>query len=345
MRTLVSFSVILLIVWMTLYFFSKKRTNQIEFLDKTHTNILKGYAIMFVIFGHVGQYCSVNGVEYPAGVGVSIFLVLSGYGIMKSTQNYGLKYFWRKRLFRVFVPYVIAETMFILLCRPKIKPIAFFMDVTLLKPLHPFGWYLHYILICYVLFYIITRFVQSDRNRIALILMIFAGWFFLKSFLWIDDVPFLQARQMLAFPIGVIFAVYPRRGGILKKVSNSIIIILVATILYGTLHLSCASGMPLVLYNILTLGTCTFCALGVIGIVYKLSFLQNYGLAIVSAVSFELYIVHGYFVSILLENGGTWGLIKFIGCTIICTVILYLCTENINKKVKCRCQTVRSERA
>jgi membrane-bound acyltransferase YfiQ involved in biofilm formation len=72
---------------------------------------LKGVAILAVIFGHVGYYLSSDTrFLYPlsimAGVGVNLFLFLSGYGLTLSNEEKPLSsiQFYRKRLGRLFIP-------------------------------------------------------------------------------------------------------------------------------------------------------------------------------------------------------------------------------------------------
>lgn len=57
----------------------------------------------------------------------------------------------------------------------------------------------------------------------------------------------------------------------------------------------------------MALGTCTICALGIIGLTYSLKFLQNRGMMIISSISFEIYIVHGYFIDMLSNTKNAWG--------------------------------------
>ncbi len=57
MKNLVIFSFMLLGIWTVLFSGSSSSKKEIiKFLDFNHTNILKGYAILAALFGHVGQY-------------------------------------------------------------------------------------------------------------------------------------------------------------------------------------------------------------------------------------------------------------------------------------------------
>lgn len=309
MKNLIIFSIMLLGMWTILFIISSSsKKESIKFLDFNHTNILKGYAILAVLFGHVGQYSGVNGIEYPAGVGVSLFLILSGYGITLSVNKNGLNKFWIKRFSRVLVPYILAELIFLIVQGKALSFTNVIMDFSLLKPLHPFGWYLHYILVCYILFYVVWKVGKTDKQKIILLIALAATWFFIKSIVFIDEPFFLAARQMLAFPIGVFIG--------MKKLEDpewsmkniiSIGLIVSSTAMYVLLHLPYLDNLPILLYNLFALGTCTICALGIIGFTYSLKFLQNKGMVIIASFSFEIYIVHGYFIESLSNTGNVLG--------------------------------------
>ena len=89
-------------------FFSVKKEHRPFELSPDHTNQLKGIAIMMVIFSHIGYFLdSGKTFLYPlsvaGGVGVNIFLFLSGYGLTLSElkHHHGILGFYLKRLRRV----------------------------------------------------------------------------------------------------------------------------------------------------------------------------------------------------------------------------------------------------
>lgn len=336
MKSLAIFAIMLLGLWCILFvesLLSKKES--IEFLDFNHTNILKGYGIFAVLLGHVGQYAGVNGIEYPAGVGVSLFLILSGYGITLSVQKKGMDGFWIKRFSRVFVPYILAEVVFMILRAKYISIGDVILDFALLKPLHPFGWYLHFILICYILFYIVWKIGKTDRQKVILLMGLFGVWFLLKSLVFIDEPFFLEARQMLAFPIGVAIGLRQLESRQYdSKKGSSLASIVGSTFLYALLHLPYLDNISIVLYNFMALGTCTMCALGIIGLTYSFRVLQNKGMIIVSSISFEIYIVHGYFIDIVSNSKNVWGAVEFISLTIVGSILLKYFTDIICKRRK-----------
>lgn len=85
----------------------------------------------------------------------------------------------------------------------------------------------------------------------------------------------------------------------------------------------------------MALGTCTICALGIIGLTYSLKFLQNRGMMIISSISFEIYIVHGYFIDMLSNTKNAWGgTVEFIFWTTAGNVLLKCFTDFICKRGK-----------
>lgn len=158
-------------------------------LDRTATTKMKAMAIILVVISHVsfvlfGRLFFVC----PAGaLGVSTFLILSGYGLMESFKQHGLDGFWRKRLSRVLVPYLIFLLVY---C-------AYRMVVNGEFPIFNLRyWFVEYIVIWYVLFYFIMKYCQKCR---WLLLSIAAIAIFLLM-------PCLQAQQSLSFMAGILIS-------------------------------------------------------------------------------------------------------------------------------------------
>ena len=129
--------------------------------DKNVTNIIKGFAILLIVIGHADSKIRNAGIDHPllllcspfGALGVGLFLVCSGYGLEKSYQKFGLQGFWKKKIINIFFPYFLVECIGFFFHR-DITILDFMLDVTMLYPLHPFGWYMQYLLIWYVAFYI-----------------------------------------------------------------------------------------------------------------------------------------------------------------------------------------------
>lgn len=158
-------------------------------LDRTATTKMKAMAIIMVVISHVsfvlfGRLFFVC----PAGaLGVSTFLILSGYGLMESFKLHGLDGFWRKRLARVLVPYLIFLLVY---CAYRWLANDEFPIFNLRY------WFVEYIVIWYVLFYFIMKYCLKCR---WLLLSIAAIAIFLLM-------PCLQAQQSLCFMAGILIS-------------------------------------------------------------------------------------------------------------------------------------------
>lgn len=145
-----------------------KVESDVNWMGKECTTGLKGLAVLMVVWGHIGACLHVSGIQFIGGVGVSIFLILSGYGLEKSYTNNGLKKFWTKKLIKIFIPFWIIELIgSIATCDFDIK--NYILDVLFLKPGTAYGWYMGYLFICYCLFYIYKtliekKIVKDDRG-------------------------------------------------------------------------------------------------------------------------------------------------------------------------------------
>lgn len=109
------FTVVLAVVFL---FFSRRRSIT-EWFPSSLTVELKGLAILMIVLSHIG-YFLVNDHEFlwplsiMAGVGVNLFLFLSGYGLTASQLKTDLApgQFYKRRLPKLFLPFWL---MFIVL--------------------------------------------------------------------------------------------------------------------------------------------------------------------------------------------------------------------------------------
>lgn len=111
---------VVIFVFVLLISIRRKKDNGLFSLGLTRE--LKGLAILAIIFSHVGYFLSDNHnflfpLSIMAGVGVNLFLFLSGYGLTISSlrEEFKIGEFYKKRLLRLFVPFWIILAIFLLL--------------------------------------------------------------------------------------------------------------------------------------------------------------------------------------------------------------------------------------
>lgn len=87
----------------------------IDFMSMEYTDILRCIAIFMVMMQHLAGFILDSRYFTPfGGAGVCIFLIISGYGLTKSSQKKGLKDFWKKKFFRVFFPWLLVWSVTLL---------------------------------------------------------------------------------------------------------------------------------------------------------------------------------------------------------------------------------------
>ena len=192
------------------------------FFGKSRTEELKGFAILAIIFSHIGYFLvSDHSFLYPfsilAGVGVNLFLFLSGFGLTLSALKDPLPVldFYKKRLSKLFLPMwlvviLLISADFIFLNRSYSgltivqALLGFFPYADIFKSLDSPLWYFSLIFFYYLIFPLL--FWKRFAYLCPLFLWLVA-YLILKINLPINpDVLNLYRRHLIAFPLGVLFA-------------------------------------------------------------------------------------------------------------------------------------------
>lgn len=184
-----------------------QETGKYQRMDRNYTTAIKGFSILNVVWAHSGAMLSVGGVQFIAGIGVALFLMCSGYGLEASYEKNVLVGFWKKRLLGVCLPFWAVELIG-LLATGTFSIKSYLLDFCFLKPATGYGWFMGYIVICYLIFYAVKRLIKNSRMQTVALFGAAAIWFVLESVYFANpNMSFLRARQMLSFPAGVLLAV------------------------------------------------------------------------------------------------------------------------------------------
>ena len=269
---------------------------------------------MMVVIGHIGQAIPGLRIFTPLGaMGVGVFLLCSGYGIEKSFEKNKRQKYWYKRIVNVWLPYAIIE----LLALPihlEMGWQAILKDFTLIQPLHPFGWYMRFLFVWYILYY-----VFSWADKYKLLLLNLAAFIVYVAF---DS---LHAQNAFSIAIGVAMAQIRTIENLWKKryiwigLAMSVLLFFTRDYVknnYQDMHL---------LWNTVSLLYYVALIMTVV-IGYKTLSVQNAnfpytGVAIIGDFSYELYLTHGYAYQVLITPASIIMVTKFV---LICITITYL---------------------
>ena len=209
----------LFLLALILTFRKKKDTAEVFSVDLTQE--LKGLAILAIVFSHIG-YCLVSDHRFlfpltiAAGVGVNLFLLLSGYGLTVSALSKKMSplQFYRRRLSKLYIPFWLVFLVFLALdffINNRAYSLAyigqsllgFFPSANIFDLNSPF-WYFTWIIFYYLLFPLVFSRKYPWLSAIALYLAGYSLISWHPAFL--DNVMWLYKVHILAFPLGVLIA-------------------------------------------------------------------------------------------------------------------------------------------
>ena len=293
-------------------------------MDREYTTALKGISMLTILWCHVGQRYDIRGIQFIGSVGVSLFILFSGYGLKLSVEANGLKHYWKKRIIHVAMPYWIAEAVG-LYASGRLTLKRYLLDCLFIEPAIGPGWFMKYIMICYLIFYLICVLCEKTgrkndwQSETVLLTGAFLIWFVVDSvFFAIPAMPFLKARQMLCFPFGVVLAKDRTRFERIFTIWKTILTGVVTGLLFmGITQLPAIKALPYLIQNLLSLLTLFPLAIAVLALTKQHEWLlNNTVMKLAGIISFEIYLVHPFAVELLqtsLHSIGVFLLITILG--------------------------------
>lgn len=124
--------------------------SKMKAFSKKQFQYLKGIAIFAVIISHIGNFSGKTWFTPLGGIGVALFLFCSGYGLLTSYYQKGLKQFWRNKLISIYLPFAFVEIIAAIIYRHPFLDVL--LNLVFIKRLNPLGWYMQYLAVCYICF-------------------------------------------------------------------------------------------------------------------------------------------------------------------------------------------------
>ncbi|TAJ12926.1 acyltransferase [Patescibacteria group bacterium] len=210
--------VVIAIVLLAVLFSIRKRTTT-SLLPVSLSQELKGFAILAIIFGHIGYFLVLNHeflfpLSALAGVGVDLFLFLSGFGLAVSQSKKLLSplNFYRRHFLKLYTPlWIVLSFVFLLDIWLLQKAytvdsilhslLGFFPSADLFTDVNSPLWYFTFILFFYLLFPLVFK---PNRPLLsALVLFGLAKGITLLQLPLLTNIQHLYVVHLLAFPIGI----------------------------------------------------------------------------------------------------------------------------------------------
>ncbi len=192
-----------------------------DFFSLSLTQELKGFAILAVVFSHIGYFLASDTrflfpLSIMAGVGVNLFLLLSGLGLTASSLKNKLSVwqFYKKRLIKLFPPLWLILITFLTLDFFVLKLtyswqviaeafVGIFRHANLYTDFNAPLWYFTLILFYYLIFPLVF---SKRQPWLSALVIYFVSYFILKQNpIWFVNVSGMYQVHLMAFPLGIFF--------------------------------------------------------------------------------------------------------------------------------------------
>ncbi len=141
-------------------------------LTKEDSSMIKGVAIILVLLGHMWPYpFYAPFLRWGGGIGVSLFLIASGYGINESVRK-GVDNYWSKRIKTVYIPYLFVAVLILLFfgCDGKGQLVCTLLGLDFCRNADKTMWYISYIFYWYLVYYVfflLSGPIKNEKLRVA----------------------------------------------------------------------------------------------------------------------------------------------------------------------------------
>lgn len=350
---------IVIVAFLLVVFLTIRKSSHKDVFPISVTNELKGLGILTVVFAHF-TYMKVNNWEFLhplstiAGVGVDLFLLMSGFGLTVGMMKkpMGVLDFYKKRVIKIFIPFWIALIImfvadFIFLDKNygalyMLKSaLGFFPTADGFADVNSPFWYITWMMMFYILFPLF--FIKKAPWLTAIILSVIAA--LIGGFNPLDlGSNWLHRLHSVAFSIGIIMAwilvIRPNEKNKIveaitkfrdnSNISRYIVIVLMAGVVaYVSQHAS-ASNWPtlkaIFIENYLVEQLASVVIMMAFVVIFVLKKVESKFLAIYGAFSYEVYLIHWPLIGrydILFDYLPSWAaVIVWLGLFIVVSMLL-----------------------
>jgi len=303
-----TFGIIFIILLSIIVCTARRSSNQ--FFDKGYTNMLRGLAVISLIFGHLSDKCLQNKMIFDSGGywAVIIFLFISGYGLYRSYRFSTMGWmFWKKRISRIYIPLWITLVMFILMDHFLIGLNHSALEIALnfigihrnniLLRVNAFAWYVEYIMVLYLMYWIASKLPFSENIKIASLFIFCMSIHLIIRYTPLMEYNSIWLQYTMVFPLGVFFGKYRDRiksffpEVLWKQIILLVPVFLMLVLLYSwdSFDLPQASRLVQPIFLIIPVI--------IVSIFYERINLKSGFLMLLGEYSYEIYLLHGPFMA------------------------------------------------
>lgn len=181
------------------------KNKNISSFSKSKTNTLKAIMSLLIVGHHLSAAPQLSVLSSWGQPIVSVFLFVSGFGLAKQYSLKGQGYldsFFSKRIWKVFLPCLVASLFFILFVSNIDVKRILIRFISEGNPPLPYSWYVYCIIVLYTFFWLSYRRIPEKWRIQSLFALTFMYVIFVYAFCKYEKFWFITA---FAFPTGVSF--------------------------------------------------------------------------------------------------------------------------------------------
>ncbi len=317
----------------------------LKFLEVDISKRVRGIAAVLVVLGHSVPY--VINIFIPGAFFVGLFFFYSGYGVMKKYYGRVLNGFIEKRFIKLWIPYIFAQLIFLVLVNGLfMQQNLKFKDILLclfgFKLANTSLWYIFEIMLFYIIFYIKYHLIPNVNDYLFwgtsyVAFIIFVQVFNMGLYSW-------QATHCLYLGL---FVAKMENTNTYKRISSKAILygsclfyvaylffVFISFRIYFCQKINKSVGILPYIKTFVTMLTCILFIFWVAHIIEKRhGLIKGKIVGFLSEISLEVYLYHFIFVRILEPDEPN---IICAGLIVVLTIITAEVMHNIHRKVlKC----------
>lgn len=295
-----------------------------EVFSKDAMTVYKGVAILLIMLAHIGNGFGIRYLTPLGSMGVAVFLFCSGYGLQKSFDTKGLKDFWRKRIVTAYIPYAVFEIVAYVFFYKSTDFQTVALDLLLIDPIHPFGWYMQCLFIYYIAFWfacIVGKRKQAFKY-ISLLSVAVLMFVFFRS---------LFKQQLLSFVLGVACAQCSKKTGwLFNKFWFAVFSLFIGVGALVIKQFDFVRELNSYIFYLVEVIQCTALAMALMSIcsliIDRTGIVFIKPVAFIGVISFELYLIHAVFlpVSVTILNISVFFLASLVVSTAVYLIKRFL---------------------
>lgn len=283
---------ILSVYFLLVIFIPKDNEKSFNIFDKNFTIGLRGLAISLIVFTHVACCFGSRYFTPMGGPGSAIFILVSGYGINESFKRYAFTGYWKKKMIKVYLPYLIAISLLFLF--KQISTDYYIFSLTTIES--PY-WFVSFVFKNYLIFYLTSKYAYKYRFILMFI-------FSLIILLFSNE---QEASQAFSFILGVWLSENISKIRSIHK--KHLIAIGIIAFTFATIFLI-LKQLPIVrqyagsyIYNVVQCCIKLPYAISIIAIVIFIpKLIKSKFVIFLSIIAYELYLVHMPFYPYIKGN-------------------------------------------